>query len=75
MSAPIPKDIESTEQWQIRYEGLSGNEVVYTGNEGQMRWLARSKREFGCVLEKRTITVGGWEPVDLDAPVAGEDDG
>lgn len=79
MSAPIPADIESTEQWQIRYEGLSGKEVVRTGNQGQMRWLARSKREFGCVLEKRTITVSAWEAVDPDAPVApaaeeGDDD-
>jgi hypothetical protein len=70
MSAQIPKDIESCEQWQLRYEGLSGNEVVKTGTESQMRWLAKSKREFGAVLERRTITVGAWEAVDIDAPAS-----
>lgn len=69
MSAPVPADIESTDQWQVRYEGLSGSEVVKTGNENQMRWLAKSKREFGVVLEKRSIVVSGWEAVDPDAPV------
>jgi len=68
MSAPIPADIESTEQWQLRYEGLSGNEVTKTGNKGQMLWLAKSKREFGAVLEKRQITVGAWVAVDIDNP-------
>jgi len=69
MSTPIPADIESGDQWQIRYEGLSGNEVAKTGNEGQMRWLAKQRREFGVVLERRTITVGAWEAVDPDAPI------
>lgn len=69
MSAPIPADIESTEQWRVSYEGLSENEVVKTGNENQMRWTARSKREFGAVLERRRITVGAWEAVDIDAPI------
>lgn len=69
MSAQFPADIESGEQWQVRYEGLSGNEVVRTGNENQMRWLVKSKREFGAVLERRAITVGAWQSVDPDAPV------
>lgn len=69
MSAPIPADIESCEQWQVRHEGLTG-EVVRTGNEGQMRWIAKQRREFGAILERRTITVGAWEAVDIDAPSA-----
>lgn len=68
MTAPIPAGIESGEQWQVRHDGLSG-EVVRTGNEGQMRWLAKQRREFNAVLERRTITVGAWEAVDIDAPV------
>lgn len=64
----IPKDIESGEQWQVRYGGLSGNEVTQSGNEGQMRYVARARKEFGAVLERRTITVSAWECVDPDAP-------
>lgn len=70
MGAPIPKDIESGDQWQVRYEGLHGNEVTQTGNEGQMRYVAKQRREWGAVLERRTITVGAWEAVDPDAPAA-----
>lgn len=68
MSAPIPKDIESGEQWQVRYEGLHGNEVTQTGNRAQMLYVARQRREWGAVLEKRAITVGAWECVDIDNP-------
>lgn len=73
MSAPIPADIESCEQFQVRHEGLSGNEVVRTGNLGQMTYLWRQRREFGAVIEKRQITVGAWEAFDPDAR-AGEED-
>jgi hypothetical protein len=66
----IPKDIESKQQWQVSFEGLHGNEIVRTGTEAQMRYLARQRREFGAVLERRTITVGAWEAVDIDAPVS-----
>jgi hypothetical protein len=65
----IPKDIESGEQWQVRYEGLHGAEVLKTGSENQMRWVAKARREFGAILERRTITVGAWEAVDPDEPV------
>ena len=68
MSAPIPKDIESGEQWQVRYAGLSGSEVTQSGNKGQMVYVARARREFGAILERRTITVSAWEPVDIDNP-------
>lgn len=71
MGAPIPKDIESGDQWQVRYEGLHGNEVTQTGNEGQMRYVAKQRREWGAVLERRTITVGAWEAVDIDNPNPG----
>lgn len=72
MSAPVPVDIESTDQWQVRYEGMSGNEVTRTGNRGQVLYLARQRREFGAVVERRVITVGAWEAVDIDAPLAEE---
>lgn len=74
MSAPIPADIESSVQWQVRHEGLHGNEVSRTGNEGQMRWLERQRREFGAVLEKRSIIVGAWVAVDPEAPVEETDE-
>lgn len=74
MSAPIPTDIESGEQWQVRYEGLSGGEVTRTGNRGQMLYLARQRREFGAIVERRTITVGPWEAVDIDAPLAEQEE-
>lgn len=68
MSAPIPANIESGEQWQVRFEGLHGNEVTKSGNKGQMLYVAKARREFGAVLEKRQITVGAWEAVDIDNP-------
>ena len=64
----IPVDIESGEQWQVRFEGLSGNEVTKTGNKNQMVYVAKVRREFGAVLERRTITVSAWEAVDPDNP-------
>lgn len=70
MSTPIPKDIESGEQWQVRWTRPDGAETTRTGNEAQMRWLYEQRREFGSILESRTITVGPW--VDPDAP--GESD-
>lgn len=66
--SPIPTSIESGEQWQVRHESLSGGEVVRTGNKGQMVYYAKSRREFGAILERRTITVGAWEAVDIDNP-------
>lgn len=60
----IPKDIESGEQWQVRFTGLSGSEVTRTGNKGQMVFLAKQRAEFDAVLERRPITVGAWEQVD-----------
>ena len=68
MTSPIPADIESGEQWQVRYEGLHGREIVQTGTRGQMLYVAKARREFGAILERRTITVGAWEPVDIDNP-------
>ena len=64
----IPTNIESGEQWQVRFEGLSGEEVTKAGNKGQMVYVAKARREFGAVLEKRTITVSAWEAVDPDNP-------
>lgn len=69
----IPADIESGEQWQVSYEGLSGNEVTRTGNKGQMVYLAKQRAEFGAVLERRTITVSAWEAVDPANPDPQED--
>ena len=38
------------------------------GNKGQMVYVAKARREFGAVLEKRTIIVSAWEAVDPDNP-------
>lgn len=68
MSTPIPADIESGQQFQVRYEGLHGQEIVRTGTISQMTYLWRQRREFGAILESREITVGPWEAFDPDAP-------
>lgn len=70
----IPKDIESGEQWQVRYEGLSGNEVTQTGNEGQMRFVAKARKEWNAILERRTVTVSAWEVVDPEAAPEEDDE-
>lgn len=61
----IPKDIESGEQWQVRWDSPTG-EVVRTGTEAQVRYMAEQRAPFGPIVEVRTITVGAWR--DPDAP-------
>ena len=63
----IPRDIETTDQWQIRWATREGQgEICRSGTEAQVRWLAGQMVEFSPVIERRTITVGPW--VDPDAP-------
>lgn len=73
MSTPIPRDIESGEQWQVRWTRPDGAETTRTGNEAQMTYLWRQRREFGSILEKREITVGAWGAVDPDATATEEE--
>ena len=74
MSSPIPRDIETTDQWQVRWEAPGGHEVVRTGSERQVRYMATANAAYGAVLEKRTITVGPWVDPDADAPEPEETD-
>lgn len=68
MTAPIPQDVESCEQWQVRWEGPIGREVKRNGTEAQVRFVARQHAEFQPVIEKRTITVGQWRNPDAPEP-------
>lgn len=71
MSAPVPRDIESGDQWQVRWTAPNGSEITRTGTEAQVHFIAGSRPDFGPIIEKRTITVGPW--VDPDADQAAED--
>lgn len=68
----IPKDIETTEQWQVRWQSPTG-EVTRTGTEGQVRYMASTRQAFSPVIEVRTITVGQWRNPDA-APKAFEEE-
>lgn len=64
----IPRDIETTDQWQVRFTPPGGPiEVTRTGTEVQMRGLVRMKADCFPILERRTITVGPWKEVDPNA--------
>lgn len=71
----IPRDIESTVQWRVRYESPARPdvEVIREDNEARVRKLAEMHAERNAIVETRTITVSEWgEPEEEPADEADE---
>jgi len=64
----IPKDAESETQWKVTWFPPDRQQVVRTGTEKQVKYMAKQNAAWFPIIETREIVVGDWHEYDPDAP-------
>lgn len=63
------QQIESETQWRVTWFPPDRKDVVRTGSERQVRYMAKQNAAFAPIIEAREIVVGDWKIVE-DEPDA-----
>jgi hypothetical protein len=71
----MPKDAESETQWKVTWFPPDREQVVRTGTERQVKYMAKQNAPWNPIIETREITVGPWRTFNPDAPPEEETDG